>query len=50
MSGHPPEADQFPELTEPTRTAVEPTTKQIVRREWRLFDRADETHGQEGAA
>jgi hypothetical protein len=25
---HPPEADQFPELTEPTRTALEPTTKQ----------------------
>jgi hypothetical protein len=25
--GHPPAADQFPQLTEPTRTAVEPTTK-----------------------
>jgi hypothetical protein len=27
--GHPPAADQFPQLTEPTRTAVEPTTKRL---------------------
>jgi hypothetical protein len=25
--GHPPAADQFPQLTEPSGTAVEPTTE-----------------------
>jgi len=27
--GHPPAAAQFPELTEPTSTAVEPTTERL---------------------